>query len=223
MQTTTGEDRGAPFGKLQPNSMFPISHCETGLMDYTRVHAEPTSPNKASALYRNVLSSNGSMNSVIRAYLSANGRCERRSRTSQVVASSQASSGLPGSLLDTQVLSLENPQALIQNVPNVSITQQSPITSNFLKRFFKTLIFLGRMSGTWMRRVVNVEEGGKSQLKSISCREINDHVTANEAGTWSSSQLSSVSMRQPAGDAIKPGFVFPGKQFHKGWLEVDLK
>ena len=23
------------------------------------------------------------------------------------------------------------------------------------------------------------------------------------------------------GDAIKPGFVFPGKQFHKGWLEVD--
>jgi hypothetical protein len=24
-----------------------------------------------------------------------------------------------------------------------------------------------------------------------------------------------------AGDAIKPGFVFPGKQFHKGWLEVD--
>ena len=24
-----------------------------------------------------------------------------------------------------------------------------------------------------------------------------------------------------AGDSIKPGFVFPGKQFHKGWLEVD--
>jgi hypothetical protein len=23
------------------------------------------------------------------------------------------------------------------------------------------------------------------------------------------------------GDAIKPGFVFPGKRFHKGWLEVD--
>jgi len=157
-----------PFSKLHSNLRFPISHCETGLRDYIRMHPRPTSPNKASASYRNVSLLNGSMSSVTKVYLSANGHCERRSRTSQVVTSGQASSGLPGSLLDTQALSLGSPQALIRNAPNVSIARPSQITLSFLKMFFVTLISLGRMSGTWMRRIVSGEDGGRSQLKSTS-------------------------------------------------------
>lgn len=186
----------SPFDKLLSNLKFPILHCETGSRDYIRMHARPTSTNKALASYRNVLSLNGSMSSVTKVYLSANGHCERRSRTSQVVASSQASSGLLGSLLDTQALNLGSPQALIRNAPNVSIARPSQITSSFLKRFFVTLISLGRMSGTWMRRVVSEEEEGRPQLKSTSCREINDHAIANEAGIWSLLQSLSVSMHQ---------------------------
>ena len=186
----------SPFDKLHSHMRFPISHFETGSRDYIRMHARPMSANKASASYRNVLSLNGSTSSVTKVYLSANGHCERRSRTSQVVASGQASSGLLGSLLDTQALNLGSPQVLIQNVPSVSIKQPSQITLSFFKRFYMTLISLGRMSGTWMRRVVSEEEGGRPQLRSTSCREINDHAIANEAGIWSLLQSLSVSMRR---------------------------
>jgi hypothetical protein len=110
----------SPFSRLHSNLRFPIIHCETGLMDYTRMHRGPTSLSKASASYRNTLLLNGSMSSVIKVCLLANGHCKKRFRISQVVESSQASSGLPGSLLNTQALNLGSPQALIRNVPNVS-------------------------------------------------------------------------------------------------------
>jgi hypothetical protein len=173
----------SPFGKLHSNLRFPISHCETGSRDYIRMHTRPMSSKKASVSYRSALSLNGSMSSVTKVYLLANGHCERRSRISQVVASGQASSGLPESLLDIQALNLGSHQALIQNAPNVSITQLSQITLSFLKRFFMTLISIGRMSGTWMRRVVSGEEGGRSQLKSTLCCKINGHVITNKVGT----------------------------------------
>ena len=46
----------SPFNKLHSNLKFLISHCETGLRDYIRMHTKPMSTNRASALYRSVLS-----------------------------------------------------------------------------------------------------------------------------------------------------------------------
>ena len=101
-----------PFSKLHSNLRFPISHCETGLRDYIRMHPRPTSPNKASASYRNVSLLNGSMSSVTKVYLSANGHCERRSRTSQVVASGQAQQCITRFLAQHPSLKLGKPSGL---------------------------------------------------------------------------------------------------------------
>ena len=54
----------SPFNKLHSNLKFLISHCEIGLRDYIRMHTKPMNTNRASALYRSVLSLHGLMSKI---------------------------------------------------------------------------------------------------------------------------------------------------------------
>jgi hypothetical protein len=146
-------------------------HFAGGSWDFTKMHALVTSSSSSSAMFRSRLFLNGPSNSVMNQSPLQNEAYEGPYSSSQVGASDQGRIGSGDSFSDTCQLSLENLLVFILNVQSASTGRWLETTSHCSKRFWISWRYLGRMSGTWMRRAVNEEEGTNDPQKSTSSQE----------------------------------------------------
>lgn len=126
-----------------------------------------------------------------------------------VTNGSQRGSHLHNGIIDScggiQRSGLGSHQALTQSVLNASIRQLLMSTSDNWGRFLMRRRFHGSVSTTWMRKVISVVVDGECKHSNISFPVIEGPSTSFNAD----------------GSSLKPGFIFPGKEHHPEWFDVD--
>ena len=196
-------------------------HFARGSWDFTKMHMLVMSSSSSSAMFRSRLFLNGPSNSVTNQSPLQNEAYEGPYSSSQVGASDQGRIGSGGSFSDTHQLNSANLLVLILNVQSASTGRQLETISHCSKRFWISWRYLGRMSGTWMRRAVNEEEGANNPQKSTSSQEASSRHTTKRAEISNWLQSSNVSMLLAIQSNL--GSYFLGNSFtENGWLLIQI-
>jgi hypothetical protein len=87
-----------------------------------------------------------------------------------------------------------------------------------LGRSWISTTYHGVMFITWMKKAVSEEVDGECKplnILSLAIADLNTSYSAN---------LELVTIIEcicADGESLKPGFIFPGKEFHPEWFQVD--
>ena len=207
--------------KLLVILMSDMIHFAGGSWDFTKMHTLAMSSSSSSAMFRSRLFLNGSSSSVTNQSQSQNGAYEGPYSSSQLGTSNQGRIGSGDSFSDTHQSNSANLLVLILNMQSASTRRLLGTTSHCFKIFWMSWRYLRRMSGTWMRRAVNEEEGGNNLQKSTSSQEASGRHTAKKVGILNWSQFSNVSMLLVIQSNL--GSYFLGNSFtENGWLLIQI-
>jgi hypothetical protein len=145
-----------------------MAHFIRGFWGFTKMHALAMISSSSSAMFRSGLLLNGSSSSVMNQSLLQNRAYKGPYNSSQVGTSDQGRIGSEDSFSDTHQLNLANLLVLILNMQSALNGRQLETTSCCSKRFWMSCKYLGRMSGTWMRKAANEEVRNNLQKSTSS-------------------------------------------------------